>query len=177
MAKQEQLLLEALKRLIEQFAKKRYSMHASLCDPRVEQSLLNSSYDSEDPDCLVLNPDACGYLLFKADGSWKQRNMPVEFCDAMEEAEEEEDDEEGNDPVVAACGCGGRYYLRCENDSERWSASKSFSKAIKEGAAVEAVAFAPNNGYWLRRSDGSTKWLRLPGSLECALERSLKPKP
>ncbi|CAE7037556.1 unnamed protein product [Symbiodinium natans] len=147
-----------------------WKLWVCISDGRIEQSLLDS-YDpeSDEPDCLALNLDEPGYFLFRSDGSWKYRGMPDDMHDAIEEELQESD----NDPSKVFCGSDGRYFIAFEQGNQIWDgASRSFSKAVRQGPAVEAVAFSPDGGYWLRREDGSTTWLRVPRSLDRLLESS-----
>ena len=147
-------------------------MVASLYNARIQQSLLDSFDPDSGSDAVALNQDESGYFLFRpdSDGRWKYFNMPAALDHAIHE-----EDSRGNDPSMLACGSDGRYYISFEDGKQCWSAPRSFTKAVRQGPALEAVAFSPDGGYWLRRVDGSATWLRLPSSLHYELSKSTTP--
>mmetsp|Transcript_13979 Transcript_13979/g.17332 ORF Transcript_13979/g.17332 Transcript_13979/m.17332 type:complete len:361 (+) Transcript_13979:468-1550(+) len=75
-------------------------------------------------------------------------------------------------PVYAALGSGDRYFVRYENGSFEWVASKSFSKLIRRFPKVSQVAFGADwDSYHIVFQDGTQAWNNIPPQLEKILEK------
>lgn len=75
-------------------------------------------------------------------------------------------------PVYASLGSGDRYFVRYENGSFEWVASKSFSKLIKKFPKVSRVAFGADwDSYHILFLDGTQAWNNIPSQLERILEK------
>lgn len=75
-------------------------------------------------------------------------------------------------PVMVALGSGDRYFIKFENGSFEWVASKSFSKFIKKFPNVSRVAFGADwDSYHILFVDGTQAWNNLPPQLEKILEK------
>ena len=137
-------------------------------DADVQDAYMNSTGCSQ---CVALNHDQSGWAsLFSCEGKFsvEKRSIPQGLWDSILL-----EIKAGNNPTLFACGSNERYFVQFQQRNSWFAVSgNSFRNAIHEGEPLEAICFAPENGYWLRRVDGSTLWQRLPRSLDNLLEES-----
>lgn len=137
-------------------------------DAGVQEAYMKSAGVAQ---CVALNHDQSGYASwFHHEGKLylEYRSIPQGLLDPLLR-----EIQAGNSPTVFACGSNGRYFVQFQQRN-CWFAvvGNSFRNAIQDGEPLEAMSLAPENGYWLRRVDGSTLWQRLPHSLDNLLEES-----
>eukprot|EP00438_Fugacium_kawagutii_P031826 Skav208569 [mRNA] locus=scaffold177:142946:143926:+ [translate_table: standard] len=116
---------------------------------------------------LALSYDKSGYFYLQQDGGWKYRGIPSDLADLLGEKEFD-----SVDPTYVALGRGERYFVKFDDGSMYWEASNTFTKAVKrlgKRQTVDAVAFAPEGGWWMSTSKGS-QWDDLPEDLEEELQ-------
>ncbi|CAK9049866.1 unnamed protein product [Durusdinium trenchii] len=135
---------------------------ARLRDKSTQQSFVDSVV-AAGLECLALHPSESGYFFSTEGGSWKYRHIPEDASSALSESEA--------DPQYVALGDNERFFIEFENGARVWQAAKAFGKAVKRADDVYAVAFGPDDGWWVNTSDGSY-WEGLPNALSKKLRRA-----
>eukprot|EP00438_Fugacium_kawagutii_P017456 Skav220270 [mRNA] locus=scaffold3532:57220:58209:- [translate_table: standard] len=118
-------------------------------------------------ECLALSYETSGYFYITAGGDWKRRGIPEEL-DVLITLKLLV----SVNPTYVALGPDERYFVKFDDGSENWRASDGFTKAVKKLGrrdTVQAVAFGPRGGWWMRTSKGS-QWDNLPRHLNQELE-------
>ncbi|CAE7204609.1 unnamed protein product [Symbiodinium natans] len=117
---------------------------------------------------VALSYEGSGYFLCKTGGGWKYRGMSTEVGTAVSEKKD------STAPTCVALGDDDRFFVKLDDGSMTWKACQAFSKAVKKASkerlTVEAVAFAPHGGWWMRTSDGASQWDDLPETLQERLQ-------
>ena len=141
---------------------------------RFEDTCTKQSFDgsggSGSLECLALSHDRSGYFYLMTDGFSKYRQIPQEVISKIWWSHRRYDAE----PIYVALGDNGRYYMEFSDGNICYNASKTFGKELRRAwnclEEVYAVAFAPNDGWWISTSSHSS-YKNLPISLSVALSK------
>eukprot|EP00438_Fugacium_kawagutii_P009902 Skav216395 [mRNA] locus=scaffold457:190178:196629:+ [translate_table: standard] len=126
------------------------------------------SVTSSTLSCLALPYDNSGYFYITKKGGWGYRGIPSNLAEKISEKKSN-----WVNPRYVALWRDECYFVKFDDGSSSWRVSGDFTKAVKKLGkrdSVQAVAFAPDGGWWFRTSKGFQWWDGLPEDLEEVLQ-------